>query len=275
MEILLFSTSDMRGNRTADLHRLLQGLAKEPVVPIHFILLQGVSTRDINCIKEIMSPRTRLLTVPHRIPLSMARNLLLQKATEEKAFDIDGIAAFPDDDAFYPDHLLPAITDLFTNRPYLDLFTCRNSLNPQCHFDSKDLRPVRGSDLVRRTSSNTIFLRTHLVKQLGSFDERLGLGTPAGGGEDTEYVLRAALAARKALSVGAPLVGHPPSDLESATRYYYGSTIAIARHAPYRISFAKEFIRKLAVGAYHAYTAGANEIVRSILFSRRSGTMPN
>lgn len=65
-----------------------------------------------------------------------------------------------------------------------------------------------------------MFLRASLAAQLGHFDETLGLGTPAGSGEDTDYAMRAWHMARRTLYYDAPLIGHRDKDMAGRTRYY-------------------------------------------------------
>lgn len=251
MNALLFTTSDMSGERARDLARLLAGVAGETPAVRHFLLLQRAGAREEGEIENMAGRGARILTVSERLGLSAARNRLIAAARSENAFEGRALAAFPDDDAFYPRGLLGRLAQLFSEEPELDLVACRCSLSPLGAFDPADMRPATASDLVRRTTSNTLFLRASLVPRLGPFDERLGLGTPARGGEDTEYILRAALAARRAGFIDKPLVGHPEASMDSAVRYYRGSLQAIARHAPRRLSLARELARKVAVGGYH------------------------
>jgi GT2 family glycosyltransferase len=254
MQTLLFTTSNMKGERSAQLLRLLGSLASEHPQPLHYVLLQGVDGADAALVRKTASPRTRVFRTPARVTLSRARNQLMFVAASEHAFDETGIVGFPDDDAFYPQGLLPCLRQLFSEKPDLDLFVCKNSMQPETRVDIGRLRLARTRDLVRFSSSNTMFLRSELLRRLGNFDESLGLGTPTHGGEDTEYVLRASLLARRACAIDRALVCHPDATGETSRRYFAGSMIAIARHARRRPSITYEFARKIMVGLYHVTT---------------------
>ena len=97
-----------------------------------------------------------------------------------------------------------------------------------------------------------MFFRGATVAAVGPFDLAFGLGTTNGGGEDTDYALRALLKARRAVFIDLPLVGHRESDLAGVARYYKGSLAVLSRHALERPDFCFEYLRKLAVGAYLA-----------------------
>jgi hypothetical protein len=88
-------------------------------------------------------------------------------------------------------------------------------------------------DVIRQASSNTIFVRGRVLRDDRVFDETLGVGTVNGGGEDTEFALRAWL-----------------STPQLRPKYYRGGLIALARHARQQPRIGFEFARKLAVGLW-------------------------
>jgi hypothetical protein len=106
------------------------------------------------------------------------------------------LVAFPDDDCRYPRRLLEEVARRFVEHPGWDGVTGRTV--------DRDGIPLDGSwdeegglldsgNVWFRGVSCTIFLRTALVRSLGDFDPRLGLGSGRGStsGEETEYLVRA------------------------------------------------------------------------------------
>lgn len=282
MECILFTTSDLRGARATSLHRLLRRLSQEAVPPRHYVLLQGMSensVRDFTRTQET-SAKTIVMHYPHRISLSRARNMMLQRAACEGAFDDPAIVGFPDDDAAYPPDFLDWLRDTFASTPDIDLLLCGCALEPVAAH-GQSTRAAACRDVVRRSTSNTVFLRSTLVTRAGYFDEDLGLGTPAQGGEDTEYMLRAFQFARWSACIDAPLVEHPEATRETASRYYHGALTAIAWHAPYTPACAIELARKAAIGGVHvlsgrmsttalavSYRAAASALAASVYVGR-------
>lgn len=282
MECILFTTSDLRGARVTSLHRLLRCLSQEAVPPRHYLLLQGMSETSVSNLNliEDASESTVVLHHPQRIGLSKARNIMLQRAAGEGAFETPAIVGFPDDDAAYPPNFLDWLRDIFVKNPDLDLLIC-GCAPKSIAANGQRMRAAACRDVVRRSTSNTVFLRSTLVARAGYFDEELGLGTPARGGEDTEYMLRAFQFARWSACLDAPLVEHPEATRETASRYYHGALTAIAWHAPYTSACAIELARKVAIGGVHvlsgrmstadltaSYRAAASALAASIHVGR-------
>ena len=71
-----------------------------------------------------------------------------------------------------------------------------------------------------------------------------------GGGEDTEFALRAYLSSERAFYLPAPVIGHRDKTPELKPKYYRGGLIALARHARRRPRIEFELARKLAVGLW-------------------------
>lgn len=110
--------------------------------------------------------------------LSRARNEALPLVEAD-------VVAFPDDDCTYPADLLERVAQRFADDPALDGLTGRDD-SPRWATD-----PVRltRDNLWNRAISFTIFLRASVVRQVGEFDERLGL--PRSSGEEIDYLIRA------------------------------------------------------------------------------------
>jgi glycosyltransferase involved in cell wall biosynthesis len=120
--------------------------------------------------------------------LSRARNAALP------ALDAD-LVAFPDDDCSYAPDLLERVAARFAADHRLDGLAGRavaldGAADPLWEQDAAELTT---RNLWNRVISFALFLRRGLVTRVGSFDERLGLGsgTPWSSGEEVEYIARA------------------------------------------------------------------------------------
>jgi glycosyltransferase involved in cell wall biosynthesis len=115
--------------------------------------------------------------------LSRARNAALPEIGAE-------VVAFPDDDCRYPDDLLERVALRFADET-LDGLTGREvdtdgRSSPSWRRDSATLTRA---NLWNRAISFTIFLRAAVVREVGAFDEALGL--PSASGEEIDYLIRA------------------------------------------------------------------------------------
>ena len=249
--ILLFTTTDMMGPRQDQLQRLLDSLAVCPDLPIrHYLLLQNCTENMLAEFRRTAPKCCRVSRSPKQVSISLARNLLLDKALAD-GFADDCIAGFPDDDCWFPARFLHRLHAAFQNETGLDLLVCGVSLTPRSvPFEANEFWAIQVRELVRQSSSNNIFLRGWLIRELGPFDLDLGLGAPAGGGEDTDYAIRAFLRAEDSRIIKQPLVGHKEPDLQSAAKYFNSSLLVLARYAGKNRELRAEFFRKIFVGVY-------------------------
>jgi hypothetical protein len=104
------------------------------------------------------------------------------------------------------------------------------------------------------------------------FDETLGVGTPNGGGEDTEFALRVYLSSRQSLYLPAPVIGHRDKTPQLRPKYYCGGLIALARHARGEPRVGLELARKLAVGLWLVATRQLTvaSFVRAVVAAAKS-----
>ena len=123
------------------------------------------------------------------VGLSRGRNLALRCAR-------GSIIAFPDDDCAYPKTLLRDVSARFGSLPDADGIAVMSR-----DFDGKPSGPrwmpkqgwIRKNSVFRQAISYGLFLRAGLIRQIGGFDESLGIGSKSTwqSGEETDYVLRA------------------------------------------------------------------------------------
>jgi hypothetical protein len=252
----------MKGRRESVRDRMVRSLVESEQAAgsdrfALYMLLQNCEADKVPALAGAMPDFFHPVAIPHRVPLSTARNILLRRLIADDAIRADALVAFPDDDCWYPPGLLVHVAGLFTGNAELDFWFCRYASNPSVLTQDTsratlplDLRAARMAEIVRNASSNTIFMRGRVINAIGDFDEGLGVGTPLGGAEDLDYVLRAHRVARKTSYCDAALVGHRDKSRELLARYYASSLVVLARHA--RTGAASEFYRKIAVGIYYA-----------------------
>ena len=104
--------------------------------------------------------------------LSRARNAGLRAATGD-------LLAFPDDDCWYPEHLLAAVTGWFDSNPGFGLLsaavrTAENQLSgPNSPATS---RACTRSNVWRCAVSTALFMRRSVATGIGDFNEEIGVG---------------------------------------------------------------------------------------------------
>jgi len=244
----------MRGGRGGVRDRMLQSLVEsqsalgEQRISLS-LMLQNCDSEELAAFAAAVPEFVRPLACAGRVPLSIARNMLLRRLIADCRIGSDALVAFPDDDCWYPPGFLRQVAALFAREAALDFWFCRYASQPvQDSFAAAEAASASTGDIVRNASSNTIFLRGRVVTAIGEFDEALGIGTPLGGAEDMDYALRARRVARKTAYRDAALVGHRDKSPSIRARYYASSLLVLARHA--RDGAGSEFLRKIAVGAY-------------------------
>jgi hypothetical protein len=281
MKLVLISTSDVDAGRTEVLDRMLRSVeaaveTMRPHVSIKvLLLLQKCPEYHYWTVSKTLPPFVQAIPATETLSLSAARNLLLSYASSNGIIDSKTVVGFPDDDCWYPHGTLEMIVRLFARSSQLGLWFCRYSSKPVPVDEAcRALRAASARDVVREASSNTIFVRGRVLRDDAVFDETLGVGTVNGGGEDTEFALRAYLSSDQSVYLPAPVVGHRDKTPQLRPKYYRGGLIALARHARQQPRIGYELLRKLAVGLYLVLTrqlpiAGFRTAVAAALKSRR------
>ncbi|MDV3240826.1 MAG: hypothetical protein LOY00_03435 [Methylocaldum sp.] len=256
VDALLFTTNDSAGGRHDELERMVRSveraIATSGLRVVQYLLLQRHAPgQPLPALPDYI----RVTTIPDRVSLSKARNLLLSSAREDGMFERSLMVAFPDDDAWYPEGTLEAMLALFGGDASLDLAICRYSSTPSTlsalPSELRAARPASARAFVANASSNTLFMRASRAAQTGYFDESLGVGAPINGGEDLDYALRAYVAAgEKAVWFDASLVGHRDPHRWLIGHYYAGSLYALSRSAASSRAVALQAVRKVLVGIY-------------------------
>lgn len=246
--VQLFTTSDFLNGKSEALARMIDSVerfrAANPGVRLRsMLLLQRVDPAATPDIPDWID----LIVTPERLSLSAARNRMIAAAMDA-GLDDDTIVAFPDDDAWYPEGTLEHIVAAFRTRDTLDLWFCRYGRAARWQDGAPEVTPSLQQTL-SFASSNTTVVRGRMLRLAGNFSESLGVGTPAGGGEDTDFSMRCWHAARQSVYCDSMAVGHRDGDPSIRAKYYAGSLLAIARNANASSAARMAWLRKLAVGA--------------------------
>lgn len=251
-EILFITTTDAAGGRSGDLERLLSSIEAALAGRDWRMLLLVQHAFSEADIAAGIPANVDVGIIPNRVSASRARNLLLHEAREQGLLAETQLVAFPDDDCWYPDGSLERILTLFRIDQALDFWFCRYASAPQspARALAMEMRAPSVFQVAAEASSNTIFLRSRILENLGEFDEELGVGTENNGGEDTDYALRAYRQSRKCRFIDRALIGHRDNNARLRSRYFPGSLIAIARHTAMRPASVALLLRKLMVGSF-------------------------
>lgn len=178
--------------RTEELARLLDSLYVQTHTDFEVLI---ADQNPAGFLDAALAPYAGRLTI-QRIAVaprgvSAARNALLAHCTGQ-------LVAFPDDDCWYVPDTLQRAADFFVHHPavgsIIGVWSHDASAPELARAAAFPPAPLRTADLFVRGETYVQFYRRAVVDAVGGFDPQLGPGTglPYGGGEDTDYMLRAA-----------------------------------------------------------------------------------
>ena len=222
---LLVTVSDSSPESQANLRTLLASVEAQTHRADMVLVMRGGGAPPVSDCVDIHP-----VPSPHRIPLSRARNLGLARAAEHGLLEKADVVAFPDDDASYPDGLMDRVGRALSAGTAIAGGAYAPTLDQldQSRFPSMS-RPLTPGVVMRTSSSNNTFFRGEVVRAVGRFDERFGLGARYGAGEDSDYVLRA-LRRGYAGRYDPSIVVLHPYKVHRPMQYYPGNVAVLARH---------------------------------------------
>ena len=182
--------------RSDDIGRLVRSLVAQTTHDFDLIVVD--QNADDRVCPYIDQARRAGIAVSHikmsKPNLSAARNLGIAQATGE-------VIAFPDDDCWYEADTVENVLAALAAQPIWDgvvaqwVEATQGARPPEDSiFLSHKWRQFRGGD----ASSITLFFKAEMLRKIGGFDERFGVGQWFGAGEETDLILAA-------LSSGAQL----------------------------------------------------------------------
>lgn len=238
-------------DRVAELDRLFRSLDDQSYRDFEVIVVdQNVDQNADQRLAPLLSGHQRLAIqrLHSERGLSRARNAGLRVAR-------GNIVALPDDDCWYPRHLLASVAGWFETNPGFGLLSTavRTAENRSSGPNSPPAsRLCTKSNIWKCAVSTALFMRQSVTTAVGRFNEDLGVGALSKyqSGEETDYVLRA-------LEHGFPMwyesqltVHHPPLD-------------AIARLRKTTYPFALGMGRVLRLHDYPLHEVGGH-LIRSL-----------
>jgi GT2 family glycosyltransferase len=195
-------------HRVQELERLLCSLGAQSCRDFEVIVVDQNADHRLAPLLAMSRRAPLVIRHLHSEPgLSRARNAGLRAATGD-------LIAFPDDDCWYPEHLLASVTGWFDSNPGFGLLsagvrTAENHLSgPNSPATS---RACTRTNVWRCAVSTALFMRRSVTTRIGGFNEGIGVGASSAyqSGEETDYVLRA-LAGGFSMWYEASLTVHHP-----------------------------------------------------------------
>lgn len=158
-------------DRIAELQRLLASLERQTYDRFRVVLADQNEDDRLDAVVA----RTSVEIIVVRSPrgLSRARNEALGRLKAD-------VAAFPDDDAVYPDDLLERVARRLAENTDLDGVSgrLRDPTGRTADNWAGAAALVRPDSVWHCAASSAMFLRRTLLDRIGRFDEALGLGSP-------------------------------------------------------------------------------------------------
>ena len=172
--------------RSVELGLLLDSIEAQDYPAVRVLV---VDQNDDSRIADVLRGRPfELVHLKSARGLSRARNVVLGQLEAD-------LVAFPDDDCTYPEGTLARVAERFAGDGALDGLTGRaeDASGRSSASWKRDPALLDDHNVWNRAISFTIFLRRSLVESVGTFDERLGLGSgePWSSGEEIDYLVRA------------------------------------------------------------------------------------
>ena len=172
--------------RADELGRLLDSLQAQDYPSLRVVVVD--QNDDLRAADRLAGRPLEVVHLRSETGLSRARNVALEHVSAD-------VVAFPDDDCSYPPGVLRRVAERFAEDSALDGLTGRaaDSSGGSSPSWKDDAARLTDDNLWNRAISFTIFLRRSVVERVGSFDERLGLGStePWGSGEEIDFLVRA------------------------------------------------------------------------------------
>lgn len=192
--------------RTREIERFLISLDAQSHRDFELIVVDQNPDARVSALLKAHRPQFPVLHLRSERGISQARNIGIEHVTGD-------VLGFPDDDCWYPPHLLKKVEQFLCAHGEAEGITGR-VIDERGTFDARfDSSPgfLNRSNVWQRTAAVCLFLRSYVIEPIGGFDKTLGpnSGTMWGGGEDIDYSLCALRAGFKIYYDPALVVFHP------------------------------------------------------------------
>jgi GT2 family glycosyltransferase len=173
--------------RRDDLMRFCASLDEQTYRHFELILVDQSESNQLVDVVRRFDSRFPIAHLRSARGLSRGRNAGIEASTGQ-------LICFPDDDSWYGRDLLERVAAKFEVRPVLDLVSGTVVDEAGAAVGRWDRR---GGQITRwnvwhRAVSMSIFVRRHVIDEVGGFDEMIGVGSssPFLSGEETDFVTR-------------------------------------------------------------------------------------
>jgi glycosyltransferase involved in cell wall biosynthesis len=169
------------------LARLLASLKTQTSTAFELIVVDQSDSKEIEENLKSFSAGQSVRHIRSEKGLSRARNVGLLHAQGD-------IVGFPDDDCWYGDRVIEQVLQIFDS-PESGVLTGRTvdrEGTDSVSFHRPESGIIDRHNVFDSGNSNTLFARIAAAKDVGGFDETLGVGaaTPFQSGEETDFLLR-------------------------------------------------------------------------------------
>jgi len=247
INILLITTTIYGEETELNLTRLFNSIKVSNNFSIkHVVLFQGVTAKPTFKLPDYVEAQF----IPKVVSLSKARNIMLE--SEMKNIEKYDLVAFPDDDCWYPMNNFEDLINLFYSEK-LDYLVTKYRFSEHDEVPSSILKIRKKSvfKFFEFSSSITIFVTGKIFKEIGCFDERLGVGAKFVGGEDLDYSINAYYRSKNRSFLDLYLMAHKDRNITNKLKYYEGSLFVFAKNFHHSSVIRSLLLRKLAVGIYY------------------------
>ncbi len=222
MRFLLVSVTDPSPASRANLAALLASVAaQEREVDVVLVLRGGGD----------VPAGVHPVVVPLATGLSAARNAGLAHAREAGLLDAAGGVGFPDDDCRLGAGVLARVERRLAEAGLVAGPYAPSRAEIDWTRFPRAEQPLTPRLCMKAVSSINVFLRGDVVRAVGDFDERLGLGAEYGASEDADYVLRALALGHAGLWAPDDVFLEHEYKPGVQSRYYLGNVAVLSKHA--------------------------------------------
>lgn len=192
--------------RKKELDNLLESIVAQSYLKLEVII---VDQNEDGYIKAVVDKYSKMLKISHEKVdfkgVARARNYGMKLAKGD-------IVCFPDDDSIMPLNTLKFVDEFFENNVNIQAVFGRvqdlNSKKDILHFKKNNTK-IKLHNIYQTTIETSMFIRNETFKNIGMYDENLGLGTYYGAEEGADLVSRLLYKKVEMIYFAKPFSYHP------------------------------------------------------------------
>lgn len=239
-------------NVTEELQLFLESLKNQTYKNFELIVVDQNSDDRVS---EILSLYYKFINIIYIksdvVGISKNRNTGLLNIT-------GSIVGFPDDDCEYDNDTLMKVITYFKENKTKKIYSCRTLERGKSY--GTGVMNENDSDITISNAENTVksitFFVNYSLDEIEFFDEKLGVGSMFGSGEETDYVLKLLHRGFEGNYFSNDIIYHPAKkgnyeDLDRAKKYSLGygalvkKEVVLRKNRKYIFKFLKKIIRNI------------------------------